>query len=76
MVQGSNLAFYTENADVYDFEENHLNGLFLESTVPGWLNTITWIDTEQNIQFAINAAFDYMDILHMAENVCLYKTTK
>ena len=53
-----------------------MNGLFAEAKIPGNFNTITWIDTEQNIQFDIHGNFDYLDILHMAESVSLCKTIK
>lgn len=69
MAQGSALAVDTENADTYDIKVNNMDGLFLESKVSGGLNTITWIDTEQNIQFAVNGAFARIDILHIAESV-------
>lgn len=76
MAQGGALAIYTENADTYDIKVNHMDGLFFESKVSGGLNTISWIDTEQNIQFTINGAFAYVDILHIAESVSLAKMTK
>ena len=76
MSQGGASAFETENSDVYDIEVNHMNGLFAEAKIPGNFNTIAWIDTEQNIQFDISGLFSYMDIMHMAESVSLYKTTK
>lgn len=76
MAQGGALAIYTENADTNDIKVNQMDGLFFESKVSGGLNTISWIDTEQNIQFTINGAFAYVDILHIAESVSLVKTTK
>lgn len=76
MAQGGASSFEIENSNVYDIEVNHMNGLFFESKTPGGFNTITWVDTEQNIQFDISGLFSYMDIMHMAESVSLYKTTK
>lgn len=76
VAQGGVSSFEIENSNVYDIEVNHMNGLFFENKVSGNFNTIAWIDTEQNIQFDISGLFSYMDIMHMAESVSLYKTTK
>lgn len=76
IAQGGASNFETENSYTYDIDVNHMNGLFFESKTPGGFNTITWIDTEQNIQFDISGTFNYMDILHMAESVSLVETTK
>lgn len=76
MSQGNASIFETENSDVHDIEVNHMKGLFGEAKIPGNFNTIAWIDTEQNMQFDISGLFSYIDMLHMAESVSLYKTTK
>jgi len=76
MAQGGANYFDTEDADVYNIEVNHMSGQFFESKVPDHFSTITWIDTKKNIQFNISGAYDYVDILHMAESVSLSKTTK
>jgi len=76
MDQGAANDFDTENADVYDIAVNHMNGLFFKSKVPGNFNTITWIDTKNNIQYDISGTYDYVDILHIAESVSLVETTK
>lgn len=76
MSQGGAAGFETEKSNVYDIEVGHMKGLFFENKVPGHFHTIAWIDTEQNIQFDISGLFSYMDMLHMAESVSLYKTTK
>ena len=52
------------------------SGQFFESAAPGEFNTITWIDTKHDIQFNITSTIGYIDILHMAESVCLEETTK
>lgn len=39
-------------------------------------NTITWIDTEHNLQFAIDARLSESSMLHMAESVALVEATK
>lgn len=76
MVQGSATVVETENSNMFEIEFNHMSGQFIESTVPGNFNLVTWIDTNQNIQFEISGAYNYTDILHMAESVSLAKTTK
>ena len=69
MAQGGGIVFDTEDSDVFDIEVNHMNGQFFESKTPGNFNTITWIDTDQNIQFDLSGTFSYDDILRMAESV-------
>lgn len=70
-------SFYeTDNAEVFDIEVNHMGGQFFELKIPEGLNTITWVDTEHNIQFDISSAYNYLDILHMAESVSLVEMTK
>lgn len=76
MVQGGATVFEIKNSNMFDIEVNHMGGQFFESIDPGNFNTITWIDTDQNIQFAISDVSSYIDILHMAESVSLVKTTK
>ena len=39
-------------------------------------NAITWIDTQSNIQFTIQAQMSADDLVHMAESVSLVETTK
>lgn len=69
MVQGGATVFEIENSNMFDIEVNHMGGQFFESIDPGNFNTITWIDTDQNIQFEISSAYNYIDILRMAESV-------
>lgn len=76
IVQGGASGFYIQDSDVFDIEVNHMSGQFFELNDPGSFNTITWIDTNQNIQFDISCVYNYVDILHMATSVSLVKTTK
>ena len=76
IAQGGASNFDIEDVDIYDIEVNHMRGQFFESRVPGRFNTITWIDTEQNIQFDISTTSSYADILRLAESVSLLKMTK
>ena len=39
-------------------------------------DTITWIDTQSNIQFTVQAQMSTDDLVHMAESVSLVETTK
>ena len=39
-------------------------------------NAITWIDTQSNIQFTVQAQMSTDDFVHMAESVSLVETTK
>lgn len=39
-------------------------------------NAITWIDTQSNIQFTVQAQMSTDDLVHMAESVSLVETTK
>lgn len=76
MGRGGAVSFDIKDSDVLDIVVNHMEGQFFESKLPGNFNTITWVDTKQNIQFDISGTYSYIDILHMAESVSLVKTTK
>ena len=43
---------------------------------PQDMSTLTWIDPEENIQFALNASLSKNAILYMAEEVSLVESTK
>lgn len=76
MAQGAADIFYADDLAAFEVIVNHMNGQFFESSAPGEFNTITWIDTKHDIQFNITSTIGYIDILHMAESVCLEETTK
>ena len=76
MGQGGANFYSTEDSTVFNIEVNHLDGKFIASKIPGNVNTITWTDEENNIQFDIVGVQSYSDILHMAESVFLDKTSK
>ena len=76
MHQGALSSFDTENADVLDIKVNHLDGKFFRSRIPENLNTLTWIDPNQNLQFTLDGYFEYDVLLHIAGSVSLYKTLK
>ena len=75
MQQGTISNFEIENADVLPVTVNGLDGqLYLARNPEQSDSTITWIDPDKNILFAVDAALDANDILHIAESVSLVKT--
>lgn len=76
MHQGSAIYFATEGVSVSSVTVNGLAGeIYLSDDLESMDNTITWIDYDSNIQFAIDASLDEKDILYIAESVSLAKTT-
>lgn len=73
MHQGGVMAFHTENNIVTDLTVNGMAGRFFESEMPNYFNSITWIDTELEIQFLIMGTLDQTVLLHMAESVSAEK---
>lgn len=76
MHQGSQTNFILNDDDVFDVQVNGMYGKFFRSHTSEKLSEVTWIDSEQNIQFTIGGCLEYDVILHMAETVSLCKTTK
>lgn len=77
MHQGSASNFETEGVSIVPVTVNGCDGYLLLSqdlSIEG--NTITWINSSENILFAIDAAIGADDILHMAESVSLAVSTK
>ena len=72
MQQGAATIFVLENADSIPVIVNGCEGqIFLSKNLETTRNAITWIDVEQNIQFAIQARLSTGDLLHIAESVSL-----
>lgn len=69
MHQGSVMVFYKENDIVTDLTVNGMRGQLYQSNVPGYFSSITWIDEDRNIQFAITGVFEEAELLRMAESV-------
>ena len=77
MQQGASSNFEIENADIIPVTVNGLEGqLYLTKDSEQSDSTITWIDPNENILFAVSAALGADDILHTAESVSLVKTGK
>lgn len=75
MQQGTISNFVIEDADILPVTVNGLDGqLYLARNPEQSDSTITWIDPDKNILFAVDAALDADDILHIAESVSLVKT--
>ena len=75
MSQGGNSLFVTEDDDVFDVTVRHMEGKLFVPREEGRMSTVTWIDTNSNIQFSVDAALDRDSILHIAESVVLCKTS-
>ena len=77
MQQGASSNFGIENADIIPVTVNGLEGqLYLTRDTEGADSTITWIVPDENMLFAVSAALNANDILHMAESISLVKTEK
>ena len=77
MQQGASGNFGIENADIIPVTVNGLEGqLYLTKDSEQSDSTITWIDPNENILFAVSAALGADNILHIAESVSLVKTEK
>jgi len=74
MHQGALLNFNVEDADVFEVEFSSQNGTYFEARTPGNFNTLTWIDTNQNMQFIIDGCYQYDELVRMAESISLCKT--
>lgn len=76
MHQGSQTVFVLNDDDVYDVTVNQMQGQFFESQIPGNFNSLTWIDSDKNIQFSLDGNFELEELLHIAESVYLCKAPK
>lgn len=77
MQQGASSNFGIENADIIPVTVNGLEGqLYLTRDTEGADSTITWIVPDENMLFAVGAALNANDILHIAESVSLSKIEK
>lgn len=77
MQQGASSNFGIENADIIPVTVNGLEGqLYLTRDTEGADSTITWIVPDENMLFAVSAALNANDILHIAESVSLLKIEK
>lgn len=74
--QGSATDFVTEDMVVSDITVNGLPGQLFLSQTSEQTNAVTWIDSNQNIQFTVDGFADEAVLLHMAESVSLVKSTK
>ena len=77
MQQGASSNFGIENADIIPVTVNGLEGqLYLTRDTEGADSTITWIVPDEKMLFAVSAALNANDILHIAESVSLSKIEK
>lgn len=76
--QGAALQFVLDStADVViDTVNGYEAYIFVAADQENDSNAITWIDTQSNIQFTVQAQMSTDDLVHMAESVSLVETTK
>ena len=77
MQQGSAMDFVTKDIEIEPTKVNGMDGQLL--LVEDWenkQNTITWVDTDNNIQFSLSAHLSNSDILRVAESVYLVESQK
>lgn len=77
MNQGGATDFVIEDVEILPVVVNGLDGqLFWKANWESEWNTVTWIDSDRELQFTIEAHLDKMDIINIAESVSLVKSTK
>lgn len=76
MHQGAQTSFVLNGDEVFDVTVNQMNGQFIQSHIPGNLNSLTWIDPDLNIQFTLDGNFGLEELLYMAEKISLCEVTK
>ena len=76
MSEGSALAVSRENMEVYEIEVQNCRGQMYLSTNPKESNAVAWQDEQANMQFWVDGFLDKEELLHIANSVCLCKTTK
>lgn len=66
-----------DNSEVIPIKVEEMDGLFLEGadSEDEW-NTVTWVDSNQGLQFLIVAQLEKAEILNIAESVFLVESTK
>lgn len=75
--QGSAASYVTEGSTVLPVEVGEMEGQLIKSNSPDTSDsTLVWIDSKNNMQFAISAMLSDLEIMHMAESVELVKSTK
>ena len=76
--QGAASQFVLDSTD--EVVIDNINGyeayIFVATDQENDSNAITWIDTQSNIQFTVQAQMSTDDFVHMAESVSLVETTK
>lgn len=77
MSDGSEANIETENVKVHTVMVNGHQGVLYEPQSSEASDcTLSWFDTDQNLHFTIDAAADRDEIIHMAESVKLFESTK
>lgn len=70
--QGAAALFtFDQEAEIQEVTVNGMPGSMLVSSDPGKISSITWVDAQAEIQFVVWSFDGNMDILHIAESVCL-----
>ena len=75
MSDGALSTFSTDGADVTDVEVEGFDGRFFAARDPANRNTLMWMNTRNNLHFAIDGYFSMDDMMRMAESVYLCNTT-
>ncbi len=76
MHQGTQTDFILNEDSVFNVMVGQMNGQFIDSQIPGNLNTLTWLDSDMNIHFDLSGNFGLLELLHMAESLSLCEVTK
>lgn len=76
--QGAASQFVLDSTDdvVIDTVNGYEAYIFVAADQENDSNAITWIDTQSNIQFTVQAQMSTDDLVHMAESVALVEATK
>lgn len=66
---GYALAFSTENADMFPVKIAGFDGQLFSAQTKGTSSTVTWINSDNNLQFTVDGLLSDIDILRIAESV-------
>ena len=76
MQDGTVVSVDTTGAEAMNVTVNGMEGFLFLSSAEGEDNTLTWVDTERDVQLTLHATLGEDDLLHIAESVELAEMTK
>lgn len=69
MHQGAASAFYIDESKVSEITVNSMPGQYYEALIDGDFNTLTWLDTQESVQFILESPEDFSFLMDLAQSV-------